>query len=123
MNKNQKLGLGVGLTVLAAGLTAVAIHSTEAAAAPPPPPSGGTVTLLVSVVGYATMKGIPGATIELEGATSLKETTGPDGFYEFDNLPVGTYTATVSASGYISQKLGPITLKVGTSPSWTFELS
>jgi hypothetical protein len=46
---------------------------------------------------------VPNATVELENAaTGLKytTTTGPDGLYRFNNVPVATYTVTVKASGF-----------------------
>jgi hypothetical protein len=46
---------------------------------------------------------VPGATVELENsATGLKytTTTSPEGFYRFNNIPVGAYVIAVRGSGF-----------------------
>jgi len=61
------------------------------------------------VVDASTGNAISGASVSVSGPASQTQTTGPDGNFGFE-LPVGTYTVTVSASGYQSQT------KTGTVP-------
>src|SRR5438046_7754286 len=46
---------------------------------------------------------VPNATVELENTNTgirYMATTGSDGLYRFNNVPVGAYTLTVKASGF-----------------------
>lgn len=63
---------------------------------PPPTPQVGSVA---GVVRDQTNAGVPGATISLTaaGQTARSQTTGNDGAYLFTSVPVGTWTATVTA--------------------------
>ncbi|MBC5774007.1 TonB-dependent receptor [Pontibacter sp. KCTC 32443] len=51
----------------------------------------------------ATGNALPGASVVLDN-TNTGTTTGPDGVFEFTNLPVGTYTLKVSFLGFEQKK-------------------
>ncbi len=59
------------------------------------------------------------ATVEITGAALIgnKKETTDQGFYRFANLPPGTYTLTVTAQGFRTQKLDNIALEVGRLPT------
>ena len=64
-----------------------------------------------------TEKAISGARIVLtmpDGSTK-NAASDKDGFYKFDKLPGGTYTITVSKSGFRTQTLRDMTYKAGTN--------
>jgi len=60
------------------------------------PLAGGTVTLLVD-----DGSGVFGPAIDILGATVAPATVGPDGLYEFDNLPVGDYKIQIAPVGNV----------------------
>jgi len=66
-----------------------------------------------------TGEGIADATVTTNGYTN---TTDSNGNYVLSNLPVWTYTATVSASGYIGDSI-QITVPSGESITYNFDLN
>jgi hypothetical protein len=79
----------------------------------------GTVTVMgVLYVGANTANRIAGATITLGGRTT---TTSSVGAWEFDNVPVGNFTVTATAPGYMTRS---ITKMTESSETWaSFGLS
>ena len=58
---------------------------------------------LVGTVVDATGATVPSATVELENTDTginYTTTTGSDGLYRFNNVPVGPYALTVAAAGF-----------------------
>jgi len=66
----------------------------------PPPVEVGAID--GTVTDADTKEGIAGATVTVV-STGLSGTTGQDGTYFIDNVPVGTYSLTASAEGYHSE--------------------
>jgi subtilisin len=66
----------------------------------PPPVEVGAID--GTVTDADTEEGIAGATVTV-GNTGLSGTTGQEGTYVIDNVPVGTHSLTASAEGYQSQ--------------------
>jgi hypothetical protein len=74
-------------------------------------------TSLRGVVNDPTGGAVSGATVTLtntESEIERKITTGEDGSYQFSLLPPGTYTLTVSATGFQSYERAGLTLLVNT---------
>jgi hypothetical protein len=74
-------------------------------------------TSLRGVVNDPTGGAVSGATVTLtntEAKIERKITTGEDGSYQFSLLPPGTYTLTVSATGFQSYERAGLTLLVNT---------
>src|SRR5215831_8382590 len=70
---------------------------------------------LVGAVLDATGAAIQNATIEVQNvATGVKTTTksGADGQYRFNNVPVGLYNITVTASGFATSSLKGVSLEL-----------
>ena len=79
--------------------------------------AAGTASIQGSVVD-PTGAVLPGATLNLiDTATQVKRTVTSDssGLYTFPNVPVGTYTLTVAASGFRTYVQTNIVLEVGSS--------
>ncbi len=62
------------------------------------PPATGTIS--GTVIDAETLDPIAGATVTADG---YETTTAGDGTYTLADLPVGSYTVTASATGYVSQ--------------------
>jgi hypothetical protein len=81
---------------------------------PPPPPIDETVTVLgVLYVGSDTSARIEGATVTLGSQTT---TTNSSGVWKFEDVPVGDYTVTASATGYQTRS---ITRATYASATWS----
>lgn len=93
---------------------ALAAQSTQQPSVPSPAVAGaGATGINVGAVNAAAMRGtitdpdqavIPGATITLTPAKgkAIVQQSGADGTYEIKNVPTGTYTITVTMSGFAS---------------------
>jgi len=69
--------------------------------------------------------GVAGATVNISGgvlSSSFSATTGSDGSFNFGWVPVGTYTVTVTASGYVSNSSSS-TINTGQTTTLTVSLS
>lgn len=73
--------------------------AVSAATGAEPTPTG---NLEGTVTDAETGSGIEGAAVSIDG-TNYSTTTDADGNYSFIDIPVGTYTVTAAADGYISQ--------------------
>ena len=70
---------------------------------------------LVGTVVDASGAIVPNAMVEVTNtATGIKTTgkTGPDGLYRFNNLPVGTYDVSVTASGFATSGLKNVAVEL-----------
>ena len=70
---------------------------------------------LVGTVTDPTGATVPNSMVELvNAATGLRytTTTGPDGLYRFNNIPVGSYTVTVRASGFAESGVKNVNLEL-----------
>ena len=70
-----------------------------------------TDAIITGTITDATGAVVPNATVEAENtATGVKYTTRTDanGFYRFNNVPVGTYNVTASATGFGTVKLARV---------------
>ncbi len=83
-----------------------------------PPSQSGTVS--GKVTDAATSANISGATVSLSNGAST--TTASDGTYSIAGLAGGTYTMTVSKSGYTTWS-GPVTITVGTTTTQNVALT
>ncbi|MGD9093705.1 MAG: carboxypeptidase regulatory-like domain-containing protein, partial [Anaerolineales bacterium] len=72
--------------------------------------------------GHVTSNSLPisNATVDADGFST---TTGGDGFYQFPELPVGTYTVTVSAYGYQSDTVTNIDIIFESTTTQDFNLT
>jgi hypothetical protein len=68
-----------------------------------------TVNLAGSVNYYDGLKGIPGAVVEVTGATNIAGATGMDGAYNFHLLPGNGYTVTPYLTNDVDEGNGAIT--------------
>ncbi|MDD4107283.1 MAG: S8 family serine peptidase [Prolixibacteraceae bacterium] len=86
---------------------------------------GGTTTSTGSIGGTVYISGttdpISGATISISNS-GFTATSGGDGKYSIANIPVGTYTVTVSATGYTSQSATGVTVSAGSVTNQNFNL-
>jgi len=84
---------------------------------------GGTIS---GTVTDATGAAIPNAAVVVHNEETGNErrlTTGPDGRYSAPSVPVGTYTVTVTATGFSDQTRTGVPLSVGQSQSVPITLS
>ena len=102
------------LTTLLAFLLAPPLHAQVV---------GGTIS---GTVVDATGAAIPNAQVLVHNEETGNErhlTTGPDGRYSAPSVPVGTYTVTVTASGFSDQTRTGVPLSVGQSQNVPITLS
>ncbi|MBI1287630.1 MAG: GNAT family N-acetyltransferase [Flavobacteriales bacterium] len=81
----------------------------------PQPPGTGSIT--GTVADMATAFGISGATVEVN-ALGVSATTDAMGKFTLPNIPYGTYTVKVSATGYLMQEV-PVTVSSEMQPNMT----
>ncbi len=82
------------------------------------PPRTGSIS--GRVTDRDTGNSISGASVAISGRSA---TTGADGSYTITDVPIGTYTASASASGYISANIPDVPVSYGqTTPNINFEL-
>ena len=100
---------------LAAATIAVLLSAAIVSAQPPPPPPRppeptGTAVIKGRVFATDTGKPLRRARVTLlpseEGVANRTATSGPDGRYEFTELPAGRYEVTVFRSGYLTIAYG-----------------
>ncbi len=86
----------------------------------------GSGSIKFYVIDYSSGSGgmaIRGASVKLYSSSAGAFTATPESIpYTFSNIPVGTYTATISASGYISTNQ-TITVNVGSNSGVTISLT
>ena len=96
MDKKQKVGLGVGLGLLAiAGIGFLASKKTEGGEIPGPEP--GKSNLYGYVIDNSTEAGLAGTEVKLGGVSVF---TNAGGAYSFLDIEPGTYDLVCSKSGY-----------------------
>ncbi len=69
---------------------------------------------------------IPGAQVVLSGASQVGDkttTSDAGGYYRFSNVPPGTYSLTVSANGFKTEKRSGVAILVGHAPSLDIALT
>jgi len=79
-----------------------------------------TGTIEGTVTDASTNLAIEGATVVVEG-TSLSATTGEEGYYLLENVPVGTYDVIASADSYYSET-APVTIVKDDTVTQNFSL-
>jgi len=86
---------------------------------------GGPTTLTGSIRGTVYILGtttpIKGTTVSIPNS-GFTSTTGDDGKYSLDNVPVGTYTVTALATGYNSESASDVTVSANTVTTKNFSL-
>jgi len=86
---------------------------------------GGTTTLTGSIRGTVYISGtttpISGATVSIP-ISGFTSTTGVDGKYSLDNVPVETYTVTASKTGYNSASASGVTVSANSVTTKDFSL-
>ena len=86
------------------------------------PASGGVIS--GTVTDASTKAGIVGATVTYSGSGGTDTTpTTTGGAYSFTNVPAGTYTVSVSATGYTGQTSSTLTVTAGGSVTQNFALT
>ena len=72
---------------------------------------------LLDQYGNSIYTNLSGATVTLDG-TSFTTTTNVDGKFTFTNVPAGTYSITVTKTGYGTEKLPWVSLNGGVNPAY-----
>ena len=97
------------------------VNAAEAAGVETPPL--GTGTIAGNVTEAEKGSAIAGATVVVEDTTLPDATTDGNGDYTINNVPVGNYTVTASATGYIKESLPVDVLKDQTTTDVDFALT
>ncbi len=87
----------------------------------PVPPPTATGSISGSVKDSGTGQGISGATVTI---STMSGTTDNNGDYSISNIPVGTYTVTASATGYIAGSIANVQVRENqNTPNINFRLN
>jgi hypothetical protein len=96
----------VGIAVFALILCTIAVYQAFFAPKPGPAPVTIFTTVRMSALNEITREVVPGIKVELVGPMTItKVDTDLDGVVEFDYLPSGTYTITVSGENYYTSRV------------------
>jgi len=96
----------VGLAIFALILCTIAVYQAYFAPKPPPAAVAYFTTVRMSALDEVTREVIPGIKVELVGPMVItKVDTDLDGMVEFDYLPSGTYTITISRENYYTSRV------------------
>jgi hypothetical protein len=95
----------VGIAVFALILCSIAVYQAYFAPKPGPAPVTYFTTVRMSALNEITREVVPGIKVELVGPMTITKTdTDLDGTVEFDYVPSGTYTITVSRDNYYTTR-------------------
>ena len=96
----------VGIAIFALILCSVAVYQAFFAPKPGPAPVTYFTTVRMSALNEITREVVPGIKVELVGPMTItKVDTDLDGTVEFDYVPAGTYTITVSRENYYTTRV------------------
>ena len=96
----------VGIAIFALILCSIAVYQAFFAPKPGPAPVTYFTTVRMSALNEITREVVPGIKVELVGPMTItKVDTDLDGVVEFDYLPAGTYTITVSRENYYTSRV------------------
>lgn len=124
------IGIGSALTRsdLSVGTHTITLTATDAAG------STGSANVVITIAGpngttsisgrvTGNGYGVVGATLTLTGPVSETSTSGDNGYYEFTDLPAGTYTITVIVDLNIDFPANPQTVTLGVGEAATVDFA